>query len=330
MLRQDFLLFNQRPFLFELHDQPWFPTLIRDELTLYLSLMWSMELPPALAKLVGYTPAYKSISRILVETLSKLRNQELSANKQLKNMTVVDVCSGAGGPIPAIAKWVNQQQSHDIRFIMTDLYPHKSAMEDCSGLNRVTYVNESIDARNLPSSLKHHLRTSFGSFHHLPESVARDIFADVVQKGHGIMIVEGSGRNIFTVMTFLVFMPFVMCVLCFTKIVVHSFTSKKLLNNVSLPVHFLLFLFVMPWLIWLDGTLSCLRTFEPMDYRRILNQVDGAMDKYTWEFKRVPILRLHETFLGKYFLSESLVCSILPLSIFIGIPSLKTDDAPLR
>src|ERR1700753_2826958 len=45
-----------------------------------------------------------------------------------QNVTVVDFCSGAGGPVPTIENVLNRyrllRHSHPISFLMTDIKPH--------------------------------------------------------------------------------------------------------------------------------------------------------------------------------------------------------------
>ena len=85
--------------LFEFHDQPWFPSSIRNEVTLFLRELWTLDLPLGMNSTFCYTSPYKAAAGILKETLEKL-NQKKSAEK-LRNLNgayqLVDFCSGSGG-----------------------------------------------------------------------------------------------------------------------------------------------------------------------------------------------------------------------------------------
>ena len=74
-----------RKHLFEFHDQTWFPTFLRDELTTYLNAMWQLDLPFGLGKALYVSSAYVICGEILKEKLMKMNQKQ-----------VVDICSGAG------------------------------------------------------------------------------------------------------------------------------------------------------------------------------------------------------------------------------------------
>jgi hypothetical protein len=56
----------KRYHLFEIHDQPWFPDILRNEITLILELLWTLDLP-----LPFYTAPYRSVLDILNKKLDK-------------------------------------------------------------------------------------------------------------------------------------------------------------------------------------------------------------------------------------------------------------------
>lgn len=260
-----------------------------------------------------------------------------------KGMSVVDICSGAGGPVPAIAQWINKKEewgsdssdsSNHVNFILTDLYPNRKVIDRLKKDTEkfVSYESSPVDAACIPATLiKHDLRTSFGSFHHLPESVARSIFTDVVKQGSGgVAIVEATGRSLTRVLSFLVLLMPLLSILAFGIIAFGG--DGRMAQTVQHPLpfvmHLLLFVYVMPWLMTLDGTLSCLRTYEPSDYYRILKQVDGAFERYDWDFYTVPTINLHKTWLGQRLpFVKSIDESLLSLRILTGIPKTHVKEA---
>jgi hypothetical protein len=94
-----------RPQLFELEDQAWFPTVPRDLATDYLR---SMETRFAL-----HRPAVALLAELL---------QTTSAT------TVVDLCSGGGGPIERVREDLDAK-GLSVDFTLTDRYPNVPEFE---------------------------------------------------------------------------------------------------------------------------------------------------------------------------------------------------------
>lgn len=312
--------------LFELHDQTWFPAFMRDELTHVLASLWSLDLPPFLSRMLCYTPAYKIIGSLVIDSLNRLssspRARSSRRTKNNRNPThnksriVVDVCSGAGGPVPKMANWVNDQlnKTEKCSFVLTDLYPNESAIEAINGKHGcVEYNTASIDACNLPPHLSTGLRTSFGSFHHLPEDVATNLVQDVVKNKAGLLIVEGTGRDMFHILN-------QFFVISSLSIFVALFQNRPMTLKRLLAIPFL------PFIVMIDGVLSCLRTYEAQDYWRILNSVEGAWESHTWELHHINVMDFNKSFLGSFWLGR-VVAMVLgkftELRVLVGISKVK-------
>ena len=106
--------------LFEFNDQPWLPSSIRNALTAYLYVAYRS------------TP-FGALFATQVAALMK----ETGSNK------IVDLCSGAGGPV-AIVEAELRKAGATPQTTMTDLFPNK----DTAG--GIPYWPEPVDARHVP------------------------------------------------------------------------------------------------------------------------------------------------------------------------------------
>jgi hypothetical protein len=300
-----------RHHLFELHDQSWFPEYFRNETTKALVSGWTCSLPfPGLLM----KPAYIASGELILNTLRILNGKE----KPL-TASVIDICSGSGGPVIKMAHWMNNEIDQDERvdFILTDLYPCTPTIEEIIDEEYVSYVKESVDAANVPKQLasKAVLRTSFGSFHHLNDKIARSIFEDVVKTNSAIAIVEGTECSFFGVLRMIFIMPILFLFALFT---IRPYSLQRFFFHLCVPI--------VPLVLLIDGTLSALRTYKSEDYWEILNSVDNAMQSHVWTYKKIPLIRFEETFLGKsdigLFICD-LLSSGITLNALVGIPRSK-------
>src|SRR5262245_45657432 len=89
--------------LFELEDLAWFPPIIRDLATDYLQ----------------FIATGLSLHRPVVPLLA-------DALRASGSTTVMDLCSGGGGPVGALREEL-VRTGLDVRFILTDKYPNHDA-----------------------------------------------------------------------------------------------------------------------------------------------------------------------------------------------------------
>lgn len=91
----------RRPWLFEFHDQPWFPDHLRQHTQNLLTFLWVTWLPPFQLK-----APYVAASDILDRVIRDIEAEDLLVQRQsgetMEGLRVVDCCSGAGGPVPAL------------------------------------------------------------------------------------------------------------------------------------------------------------------------------------------------------------------------------------
>ena len=114
---------------FEFEDQAWFPSLIREYMTDFLSHMggWSK---------IPYLPFTERLARVMQRT---------------GDARVVDLCSGGGGPAVLIASDLRERLARPVGVVLTDLYPSPSRLDHARAAlpEWVELEPRSVDARNV-------------------------------------------------------------------------------------------------------------------------------------------------------------------------------------
>jgi len=230
----------------ELHEQPWFPSTLRNEIT------------DALQCGSENLKAYASISVILQHALDATGSR-----------SIVDLCSGSGGPWRDLSKKLRGDKP-GYSILLTDKFPNLAAFENAkaASANGIDFHRGSVDATKVPVDLDG-FRTMFSSFHHFPPAQARAILQNAVDARQGIGIFEVTSRSASTVgMMFLWFLtPFV-----FTP-TIRPFRWSRLFYTYVLPI--------IPLVLLFDGLVSCLRTYEPGELRALIGGL--AAREYEWE-----------------------------------------------
>ncbi|HEY4105360.1 MAG TPA: class I SAM-dependent methyltransferase, partial [Polyangiaceae bacterium] len=164
----------ERVQLFEFEDLPWFPQVVRECMTDFLSFLGQHG-----------GAVYRDFAERLAAALAETGDD-----------TILDLCSGGGGPAIAIAELLRARGADSLRVVLTDLYPNLPRLERAwrEGLGRVEYHNQPVDATAVPESL-HGFRLICNAFHHLPPQAARKCLADAVKQGQGIAVVEIVDRS---------------------------------------------------------------------------------------------------------------------------------------
>ncbi|KAL8631303.1 hypothetical protein Q9189_002986 [Teloschistes chrysophthalmus] len=78
---------------YEIDDQSWFPSFLREKVQAALTLLWTDYLPP-----------FQWISPASLV----MKNLQSILGPSIKDYTFIDFCSGAGGPTPEFEREVNQ------------------------------------------------------------------------------------------------------------------------------------------------------------------------------------------------------------------------------
>src|SRR5256884_1419768 len=134
----------------ELHEQPWVPSSLRNEIT--DALQFGLDLAKA------YAPIAPLLQGVIVSAGSCL---------------IVGMCSGGGGPWLELSRELQSRKLQGgapglqiSRIWLTDKLPNLRALENAGAASEnITYYPSAVDAMKVPSELKG-FRTMFTSFHH--------------------------------------------------------------------------------------------------------------------------------------------------------------------
>jgi hypothetical protein len=230
----------------ELHEQTWFPSTLRNEIT------------DALQCGSRHLMAYAPISGLLQRAL------DASGSR-----SVVDLCSGGGGPWLDLSPKLRGGTAA-YRIWLTDLFPNREAFESvkAASANSVDFHGIPVDAMKVPAELAG-FRTMFSAFHHFPPVHARAILQNAVNAKQGIGIFEITSRTASAVgMMFLWSLtPFAFAP------ATRPFRWSRLFYTYLLPL--------IPLVLLFDGIVSCLRTYRTGELRGLIEEL-GATE-YLWE-----------------------------------------------
>ena len=224
--------------LIEIHEQLWFPDSLRAVVTDLLQFT------------LNFTGYYRAAQPLLQAAIG-----DSGAN------SVVDLCSGGGGPWPDLfAGIATESAGQPVSLCLTDKFPNRAALEKMPKALRglVSYSSEPIDAECVPRNLRG-FRTLFNSFHHFAGAHAEAVLEDAVKSGQGVAIFEVTQRKplpilaaIFMGLGALLFLPFV-----------RPFRFSEFVFTYLVPV--------VPFVLWFDGAVSCLRSHSLAELRELVN-----------------------------------------------------------
>jgi len=254
--------------LIEIHDQPWVPSFLRDQVTDDLQVLLNISKP------------YADIVPQLREGI-----EHAGADR------VLDLCSGAGGPWPWLADALGRNDWR-VRVELSDKYPNAEARRRVQGNStNLHYRDEAVDATRVPRGMAG-FRTLFASFHHFPPGQAREILGDAVANRQGIGVFEIPGRRPLT----LLLLPLVPI----ADIVLVPFLRPRPLARAAWRLVWRWLIPIIPLVLFFDGIVSCLRAYSPGELRELTSGL--AESGYQWEIGCVKrgFLRLPITFLVGY------------------------------
>jgi len=236
--------------LFELEDQKWFPSILRNYGTDFLQF------------LSNKTKMYKPVVPLIEKALKKSETNQ-----------IIDLGSGGGGGL----LWLNeklQENNPDLQILLTDYYPNIAAFERTKKLsNNFDFVKTPVDARNVPKELRG-LRTQFLSLHHFKPNDAQHILQNAVDSGQSIAIFEGQERSFPSILA-MIFSP--LSVL-FTTPFIRPFKFGRILFTYLIPV--------VPLFVMWDGIVSSLRTYSVKEMKGLVNELKNK-DSFDWEIGKV-------------------------------------------
>ena len=235
--------------LFELEDLSWFPAVIRDLATDYLHFMET--------RFALHQPVVPLLRRALEES---------------RTYVVIDLCSGAGGPVAALSDALQASDAR-LRFRLTDKYPNLDAFSRLAARHpSISYVAESVDATQVPCELTG-FRAIFNAFHHFDPQTARAVLQSAMAARQPIGIFEIPERTLATMIPLLLTPLFVWI----ATPAIRPFRWHRLLWTYLLPL--------VPLTCWWDGIVSQWRAYTVEELR----QLTTGLHAYKWEAGQVPI-----------------------------------------
>lgn len=193
---------------------------------------------------------YRPIAPLLRQAIERSRAER-----------VVDLCSGCGGPWPGLYDDVAAGEPLEVCF--TDFYPSSRV----KARNGFRMRAEPVDARSVPRDLIG-LRTIFSSFHHFDPEAARAVLADAFACREGIAVFEAAQRSARTVLA----VSAVPLLALGTAAVERPIEARRVFWTYLLPV--------IPAVLWIDGVLSCLRSYSQNDLRELTEGLSAP--GYQW------------------------------------------------
>ena len=88
-----------RPRLMELHEQTWLPSIIRQPIQNMLTAVWITPFP-----IIQSLAPYEAVADTLENMVNAIEQEDRVEGVVNNPMRIVDCCSGAGGPMPAVEK----------------------------------------------------------------------------------------------------------------------------------------------------------------------------------------------------------------------------------
>ena len=232
---------------FEFHDQKWFPKNLRDGVT------------DALQFILSLGRIYRPIVPLL--------NEAVEASGAAR---IVDLCSGGGGPWLWLYRMLRIGRGRSIEICLTDKYPNIAAFENARRKTggQITFYPGFVEAASLPRELSG-FRTIFTSFHHFTPDEAVAILQNAVDDGQGIGVFEAAKRDPLTILL-TVLMPVAGLI---TAPFARPFRISRLFWTYVAPV--------IPFVLFFDGVISCLRAYSQQELWRLAAQVRA--ENYVWQ-----------------------------------------------
>jgi hypothetical protein len=256
--------------LVEIEDLVWCPRAVRNGATEWLGFMMTM-------------------TAVFSRVVPKIR----AAMDSTRTNTVLDLCSGSGGPWLMLDRELARAAPAEI--ILSDLYPNSEALEEIHlrSDGRLRYYAQSLDATDVPATIDG-VRTMFNAFHHFPPAAAMAILADAVHRQRAIAVFEGINHRAVGLFAIPLQLP---AILLLTPLL-RPFRWSRLLFTYVIPL--------IPIVVLWDGTVSVLRVYLPDEMRALVARVPGH-DQFVWDIGSLPIV-------GRF-----------GISYLVGIPNVRMD-----
>ena len=241
--------------LFEFEDLASFPDVIREGMTDYLRFI--------LKRFRIYDPVAPLLENAIQKTDHKI---------------VIDLCSGGGGPLEALAEKIDPTIIE--KFYCSDLFPNIPAYENLKtrSRGRIDYFAESTNGLN-PTLTKKGFLTLFSSIHHFRDEDVKAILENAIAQDLPVGIFDGGDKNIWAILSIVFGAPLIFF---FCTPLFRPFKVSRLIFTYLLPA-------IPACTVW-DGVVSILRLYHPEELLAIANAADTE-GEYEWDFgkKRSPL-----------------------------------------
>jgi hypothetical protein len=239
----------KRIHLFEFEDFNWFPDWLRKCLTRMMVVMHK-----------------------LLHTSEEMAALVERGLKSTGDNTIIDLCSGSGGPMPEVVDLLNQKGLTS-KLIMTDLFPNQ---EYASSINmdssdNLKYMTDPVDASNVSSQLNG-LRTMVGSLHHMKPEVVKKILQNAMNSKQPFLAFEISD-NSYPKALWWIAIPFNIIASLFVSAFARPYSFQQFFFTYLCPL--------IPITFAWDGAVSNARTYTLDDLDILLKDVQS--EDYTWE-----------------------------------------------
>lgn len=239
-----------RKHLFEFIDQRWFPENIRNYETDFLQF------------LSNKTKLFVPIAPVLLKGL-----------KQSNGLQLLDLGSGGGGAFLTLNEELLKQEP-SLQIKLSDYYPNKDAFQyTVDQTKNITFVEHSVDARNVPKDLAG-FRTLFLTFHHFRPNDAQAILQNAIDSKAGIAIVEAQERSFKSILA----MSFSWLSVLLTTPFIRPFSFGRILFTYLIPI-------VPIFTVW-DGIVSSLRTYSEDELKQLVSKLENSTS-FDWEISRM-------------------------------------------
>lgn len=233
--------------LFELHDLPWCPALLRTTLTDLLGM--------GIRALRIYDPIVPLLAQLIGD-----------------RGRVLDLCSGSGGAWPDLHAQVERELGREVEVRLSDLYPAVESLEAIARVSpRIGFSRDPVDATDAPSDAAP-VRTLFTSFHHFRPEQAREILRDAASKRVAIGVFEGNQRRPLALFVFMAIPAAVWVMTPFLR----PWRWDRAFWTYLVPL--------FPLVMWWDGEVSNLRAYSPRELEALA--ASTGVEGYRWEAGR--------------------------------------------
>lgn len=235
--------------LFELEDQPWFPSALRVALTRYVA---------AFHRVLG--------------TADEVAELAARALEESGARHIHDFGSGQGGPQADVLAALRRRPGlEEVTVTLSDLYPSPQAAAACREIPGLSYRAEPLDAAR-PGPLGPGLRTLICSLHHLRPAAARAALGDAVRARQPLLAYELSDNSAPALLWWTA-IPAAALLSLLVTLRVRPASWLQLALTYLIPV--------LPLCIGWDGAVSNLRTYGLSDLDELLVELPAA--GYRWE-----------------------------------------------